>query len=301
MTLTEINKTSELNGGRRRRTNAELAVLDAVIYEIAELEQPISVRGLFYRMVSRGLVPKTDKADKKTGTPSGYGIVQRELLKMRRRGDMPYSWITDGTRLRLKPRSWSSAQAALENTARMYRRNLWIDQDVHVEIWSEKDAIRGVVYPVTAQYDVPLMIAKGQCSDTFIYQTAADIAADGKPAVIYQLGDHDRDGVRAWNAIQRKLRQFVPDHIELTFERLAVTPGQIAEYELLTRPDKTDSGFGDCVDVDAIPTPTLRQLVGDAIEQWIDPEALRKNNIAEDSERTIMHRIAAGGLEDYSW
>src|SRR5687767_9522187 len=101
MTAT-VYGTSQLNGRRHRRTKAELAEIDAAIYEIAEAEQPISVRGLFYRMVSRGLVPKTDKHGKKTGTPSGYGVVQREVLKLRRRGDMPYSWITDGSRLRLK-------------------------------------------------------------------------------------------------------------------------------------------------------------------------------------------------------
>jgi len=67
--------TSQLNGGKRRSTNAELAEIDAAIHEIAEAEQPVTIRGLFYRMVSRGLVPQTDRADKAAGIPSGYGIV----------------------------------------------------------------------------------------------------------------------------------------------------------------------------------------------------------------------------------
>jgi hypothetical protein len=117
---------------------------------------------------------------------------------------------------------------------------------VHVEVWSEKDAIRGVVYPVTAQYDVPLMIARGYSSETFLQQTAEEITEHGKTTAIYQLGDHDRDGVRAWQAIQKRLRAFVPDDIELKFDRIAVTPEQITEYKLPTRPDKTDSGFGPC-------------------------------------------------------
>jgi hypothetical protein len=116
--------TSALNG-RCRRSNAELAEIDAAIYEIAEAEEPVTVRGLFYRVMSRGLVPKTE---------NGYAVVQRRALKMRRRADLPYGWITDGSRYRLKPRSWSSGQAALENTASMYRRDLWIDQNVHVEV-----------------------------------------------------------------------------------------------------------------------------------------------------------------------
>ena len=104
---------------------------------------------------------------------------------------------------------------------------MWADQDVHVEVWAEKDAIRGTVYPVTAEYDVPLMIARGYSSETFLWETAEDINDEGKPAVIYQLGDRDRDGVRAWEAIQKRLRAFVDDDIDLTFQRIAVTPEQI--------------------------------------------------------------------------
>ena len=292
-TETQVYRPSGLNEKRHRRTRAELAKIDAAIYEIAQAERPATVRGLFYRVVSRGLVPKTDK-----GKDNGYAVVQREALKMRRAGDLPYGWITDGSRLRLKPRSFTNAQAALENTARMYRRDLWIDQEVHVEVWCEKDAIRGVVYPATAQYDVPLLISRGYSSETFLWETAEDINDEGKPAVIYQLGDHDRDGVRAWNAIERRLREFVDEDIDLTFERLAVTPEQIDELELPTRPDKTDSGFGPCVEVDAIPSHLLREIVSDAIEDWIDDDLLSLTKTAELSERTILSRIA-NGWEDF--
>lgn len=272
---------------RQRRTNAELAEIDAAIYEIAEEERPVTVRGLFYRVMSRGLVPKDEK---------GYGVVQRRALKLRRAGELPYAWITDGSRIRLKPDTWDSAADALAVTASAYRRALWNDQNVHVEIWAEKDAIRGVVLPVTAQFDVPLMISRGFSSDTFLHETAEEIRSLGKPAVIYQLGDHDPSGVAAWRDIQRKLRSFVPPHVDLTFERIAVTPEQIAELRLPTRPTKKSdsraaSFVGDSVEVDAIPSPTLRRLVTDAIESWIDPEKLRITEIAEESERQILRRI----------
>lgn len=292
MTAATVYGTSALNGGRYRRTKVELAKIDDAIFDIAKAERPVSIRGLFYQMVSRGLVPKTDK-----GENNGYGVVQREALKMRRRGELPYGWITDGTRLRLKPETWSSAEEALRITAQTYRRQLWTNQGVHVEIWAEKDAIRGTVYQVTAEYDVPLLIARGYSSETFLYETAEEIAAEGKPAVVYQLGDHDRDGVRAWNVIQRRLRELVPDDIDLVFKRLAVTPEQVDEYGLLTRPDKTDSGFGPCVEVDALPSSTLRDLVRDAIEGWIDQEKLRITEIAEDDEREVLQRIAGTRYE----
>jgi hypothetical protein len=282
--------TSALNGGRYRRTKAELADINAAIYEIAEAEEPVTVRGLFYRVMSLGLVPKTEQ---------GYSVVQRQALKMRRASELPYGWITDGSRIRLKPRTFSNAQAALENTAKMYRRALWIDQGVHVEVWTEKDAIRGVISPVTIEYDVPLMISRGFSSETFLYETAEDINDEGNPAVIYQLGDHDPSGVAAWDDIQRKLRDFVDDRIDVTFERIAVTREQITELALPTRPTKQSDTRaarfeGESVEVDAIPSSTLRELVTDAIERWIDPHELRMTRVAEASERQILIRIAEG-------
>ncbi|GJF09526.1 hypothetical protein NGTWS0302_24010 [Mycolicibacterium cyprinidarum] len=285
--------TSALNGRRYRRTHTELAEINAAIYDIAAAEQPITVRGLFYRVMSRGLVPKSEK---------GYSVVQRQALKMRRNCELPYGWITDGSRLRLKPRTFTNAQAALENTAYMYRRDLWIDQGIHVEVWCEKDAIRGVVSPVTTKYDVPLMISRGFSSETFLYETAEDINAEGNRTVIYQLGDHDPSGVAAWEDIQRKLLHFVNGDLELTFQRIAVTPEQIVDLNLPTRPTKQSDTraarfIGDSVEVDAIPSSTLRELVSEAIESWIDPEALRLTKIAEESEKEILYRIA-GDWED---
>lgn len=288
LTLEALYGTSGLKPSRYRRSKAELADIDAAIYEVAEAERPVTVRGLFYRVMSMGYVPKTEQ---------GYAVVQRQALKMRRAGELPYGWITDGSRLRLKPRTFSNVQAALENTARMYRRDLWIGQGVHVEVWAEKDAIRGVIAPVTADYDVPLMISRGFSSETFLYETAEDINEDQKLTVIYQLGDHDPSGVAAWEDIKSKLRRFVDDRIEVIFERLAVTPEQISSLDLPTRPTKRSDTRaahfdGDSVEVDAIPSSKLRELVATAVEKWIDPNALRLTRIAEESERKILGRIA---------
>jgi hypothetical protein len=274
---------------RSRRTRAELQDLETAIYDIARTERPCTIRGVFYRVTSRGLVPKTE---------AGYRQVQNRILLMRRRGALPYGWISDGTRWQVKPETWSGVDAMLSETAQFYRRALWDNQAVHLEIWSEKDAIRSVVYPVTAEFDVPLMVARGFASESFLWETAQAIIADGKPAVIYQLGDHDPSGVSAWEHTRRRLAEFAP-RVEFEFERLAITPEQIIEHRLPTRPTKqSDSRAktfdGDSVEVDALPSPVLRDLVRNAIEQWIDPEALRLTKVAEASEREVLTRIAEG-------
>jgi hypothetical protein len=277
---------------RRRSTKVEIEVLETAIFGVAAAERPCTIRGVFYRVMSQGLVPKTE---------NGYRQVQNRVLLMRREGVIPYGWISDGTRWQIKPKTWSSIDRALENTAISYRRALWDNQDVHVEIWSEKDAIRSVVSPVTAEFDVPLMVARGYPSESFLYDTAQAIIATGKPAVIYQLGDHDPSGVDAWKHTQRRLTEFAPD-VEFQFERIAVTPDQIVEHQLETRPTKKSDTRarhfeGESVEVDALPSPVLRDLVRESIEWWIDPLALRLTQIAENSEREVLQRIA-GRWED---
>ena len=266
---------------------------DAIIHAVAT-ETPVSVRGVFYRVVSAGAIDKTE---------TGYRTVQRRLLHLRRNGAISYSAITDGTRLRMKPDSWSSAEIMLDDVAASYRRALWEDQHRAVIVMTEKDAIRGVVYPVTAEFDVELCITRGYSSETFthsIAETVYDNTSRGKQTYIYQLGDHDPSGVDGWRSFRERVREFAPD-AEVEFERIAVTPRQIYLWNLPTRPTKTSdsrsAGFeGESVEVDAIPASTLRQIVRIAIEQHIDPDILRFTRAVEAAEREGLEAIADRGL-----
>jgi hypothetical protein len=182
-------------------TSAERDAVQTAILAIAAAERPITVRGLFYRVMSKGLVPKTE---------NGYKIVQREALKMRRNGALSYGWITDGSRRRITLSAYSGIDQALIHTARFYRRRLWDDQNVYVEIWTEKDAITGVIQQTTLSYDVPLVVAKGYVSETFLWESAEHIMEADKPTFIYQLGDHDPSGINAFETIQADLRDWCP-------------------------------------------------------------------------------------------
>lgn len=220
------------------------------------------------------------------------------MLKLRRSGELPYEWIADGTRWNIKSQSWENVEQALKDAAASYRRALWHGQDVYVEVWSEKEAITSIVAPVTDSWDVPLMIARGFASESFLWKTAAAIRAVDKPTVIYQLGDHDPSGVAAWEHIQRRLRDFAPD-IDITFKRLAVTPEQIEELALPTRPTKTTDSrsknfAGGSVEVDAIPTSVLVPIVEDAILSHIDADALAIIRTVEERERAGLWAMADG-------
>src|SRR5262245_7626316 len=156
---------------------------------------------------------------------------------MRRAGERPDDWLADNTRLQRKPRTFDGVEDALRATAAFYRKALWTDAGSYVEIWLEKDALAGVVYPVTSMYDVPLMVARGYASLSFLYDAAEYINTLDVPTFIYHCGDFDPSGVNAGEKIEETLREMAPD-AEIFFERIAVTPEQIRAWALPTRPTK---------------------------------------------------------------
>ena len=214
---------------------------------------------------------------------------------MRRAGELPYNWLADNTRWQRKPRTFNSVEDALRDTAAFYRKNLWADADCYVEIWLEKDALAGVVFPVTALYDVPLMVARGYASLSFLYSAAEAINELVVPAYIYHFGDFDPSGVNAGEKIEETLRELAPD-AEIYFERIAVTPEQIAEWDLPTRPTKASDtrskNFGEIsVELDAIEPNQLRAIVQAAIEQHLPQEQFEILKVAEESERDLITRL----------
>jgi hypothetical protein len=286
-TAAPVYPTSLINR-RTRSTKAEVEDRRAALLDIVVEHQPMTVRQLFYQATVLGLIEKTE---------AGYAKVQTDLVRLRRSGELPYGYLTDSTRYQRKPDSYQSIGHALEETASFYRRDLWAAADSYVEVWIEKDALSGVIYPITSEYDVPLMSARGYASLSFLHGAAEYIGELEVPAYIYHLGDYDPSGVDAANKIEETLCELAPD-AEIYFKRVAVMPWQIQAWNLPTRPTKTtDSraksfGSHESVELDAIEPEMLRSLVRGCIEKHLDQARLKVLKAAEESERAILLKFA---------
>jgi hypothetical protein len=287
-----MNVSAQIYGAspvkRDRRTKAEIAELRAVLKRVIRRYQPMTVRQVFYQLVSMGAIGKSEQEYK--------GTICRLLSEMRRDGDLPWHWLADNTRWQRKPTTYRGLDHLLQETARLYRRALWEKQDAYVEVWLEKDALAGVLVTVTAEWDVPLMVTRGFASLSYLYTAAEAIAAVKKPAYLYYFGDRDPSGVAIDRKIEQDLRTFAPQ-AEIHFERIAVTPGQIDELDLPTRPTKTSdsrsrSFEGESVEVDAIDPETLRELTRDCIERHINMQELAAVCAVEEQERDTLSEIA---------
>lgn len=265
---------------RVRATKAEVTARREALRALALELAPATVRQVFYQATVRGYVEKTE---------SGYQKVQEDLVLLRRTGRLPYSALADNTRWQRKPDTYTNVETALREAAKHYRKDLWAEADRYVEVWLEKDALAGVIMPVTTAYDVPLMVARGYASLSFLHSAAEQIAELEVPTYVLHLGDFDPSGVNAGEKIEQTLREMAPS-AEIHFKRLAVTPGQIKAWNLPTRPTKiTDSrakGFGDIsVELDAIEPGLLRGLVEMAIREHMPSDYYDELMIAEEDER----------------
>jgi hypothetical protein len=263
----------------------------------------MTVRSALYRAVCAGIYPDTSDRH--------YRQCQRIILKLRRRDVIPFDWIVDSTRRRLKTSSWSGLEDYWETVAACYRRSLWARQDDYVEVFVEKDAMAGVIEPVTAEFDVHLNVIRGQVSETFAYNIAAEWRRIQKPIYAYYLGDHDPAGLEIEKILQGKLEKF--SGRKISWARLAVTPSQFRRKTLLGFPVKATvsaarrksyiASFGDrCVEVDALPPSEVRQLVRSAIESHIDQVEWRRLKEVERLEKQSIRELVLApkpnGLDD---
>jgi hypothetical protein len=272
---------------RYRVTKTGLVARRAALLEIASAAQPATVRQIFYLASVRGVVAKDE---------SGYSRVQIDLVAMRRSGQLPHGWIVDHTRWQRRPVTFDSIDEALEDTAATYRKALWRNAASYLEIWLEKDALSGVVLPVTAKFDVPLMVARGYASETFLHSSGEYMAAVDKPCFVYHFGDFDPSGQDAARAIEKGLRQHA-QRAEIHFERIAVTPAQISAWNLPSRPTKQSDSrakkFGPVsVELDAIDPNRLRELIEEVIVRHLPPDQYRVLIEAEQSERKLFKGLA---------
>ncbi len=271
---------------RKRATKAEMEDRAAFLIAYAEQHGPVTVRQLFYAATVVDLIEKSE---------NGYNKVQAQVLALRRQGRLPYHCIADATRYMRKPRTFNGWEAALQDTANIYRKSLWAESDEEVEIWLEKSALAGVLYPVTSEYDVPLMPTGGYTSETFAYGAVNSVRHTDKTLVIYALYDFDRSGRDAAFSLQEKVERFGFEFdVPVEFHQLGLTYGQVMDLDLPTRPAKRTTKadqrwpYDYAAELDAIPPDTIRDMVREAIEDHLPRHELRHLKRVEKAERETL-------------
>src|SRR5262245_4305401 len=126
--MSEIYSASHLAEAeprRHRATAAEMEERAEFLIRYANDHGAVTVRGLYYQAVVHGIVGSIRPSPDTTRC-------RCRVLRLRREKRLPYDCIADLTRWQRKPRSYSGAAAAVEETARFYRKSLWDEADAYV-------------------------------------------------------------------------------------------------------------------------------------------------------------------------
>jgi hypothetical protein len=293
------------NAGTELRFRAKNTQLRARAVEILGGEKPMTLRALFYRLVSCAALKNTAAEYKRLG---------RLMVRLREAEEVPITgWLVDRVRSTLKPSSWSGLADYGQTVRDCYRKDLWAQMPHHVEVFVEKDAIAGTVHPVTDQYDVALRIIRGDVSVSFAGEIADFWARIRKPIAAFYLGDFDPAGFGIEEVLRQKLQQYsrrtiissaqsdprsvFSDSGAVVWHRLGVNTADFTQFGLISLPVKRTASrakaFIDrhgtaCAEVDAVPPDELRRRVRCAIEAHIDPERWKRLQRVEELERNAL-------------
>ena len=283
----QIDTCSKKVRGMARRS---LDLIEAM-YAAAEAAQPITGRGVGYKLFTRGLIPSMARSEMQR--------VYRLLREAREQGVIPWEWIVDETREFERCSVWDDPQEFAATVSRAYRRDFWTQQPVRVEVWSEKGTVRGVLQPILDKYAVGFRVMHGFSGATTIHDVAED--DDGRDLIVLYVGDYDPSGLyMSEHDLPDRLTKYGGDHVAL--ERIALTRKQTDGLPPFPASDKRKDPrhkwfvrhFGDrCWELDALDPNDLRARVEEAIRAEIEPIAWERCDLVNQAEQELLQTILA--------
>jgi hypothetical protein len=166
-----------------------LTQVNRIIIEYQAQGMPLTLRQLYYQLVSRGIIPNR--------LPE-YSKLSKVLKEGRMSGVVDWDAIEDRLRSAEKPPSWGGPAEIIESAINSYAKHRMEGQENYIEVWVEKDALSGVLSIVTEEYHIPICVNRGYSSASAMfdsYKRFKRALEGGQKIVILYLGDYDPSGV----------------------------------------------------------------------------------------------------------
>lgn len=275
------------------RDQALIDVSNHILDKYAAQGYDLSLRQLFYQLVSRNVIANTN---------ASYELLGRVISDARMAGLVDWDMITDRGRVTQSVKKWSGPGAMLRHAAKSYVYNRWKRQPNYIEVMVEKQALEGVICPVCASLGINYTSNKGYSSQSALYEASLRLSKalkNGKTPVVLYLGDHDPSGLDMTRDIRDRLALFVGKPVDV--KRLSLNKSQVDEYRLPPNPAKmSDSRANDYVEkhgrhsweLDALAPQVLAALVKKAVHRRLDQKLWNEDTILEDQHRKKLLVIA---------
>lgn len=254
----------------------------------------LTLRQLYYQLVTRNSIVNTERSYKNLGKLVSQG---------RLTGEIDWEAIEDRLRTPHQVTEWQSPADIMNAVMQSYTLPRWANQPAHVELWCEKDALAGVLLPITQQYHVTLMVNRGYSSQSAMKEAAErlEVAEDARKdrIIILYIGDQDPSGEDMVRDVEDRLILLTREQIGIEVIKLAITEAQVAQYTPPPNPAKRSDSraekyiakFGEfSYEADALPPDVLAGVVRGAIEQHIDQDRWREVIDQEEVHKRLLEQ-----------
>lgn len=253
-------------------------IIEAVNDVIGQYNMPLTLRQIYYRLVSRNIIENK---------LNSYKALSRILVNAREQGQVPEDMIEDRARTTYGgDGGYPGPEVFIQehvndfrNCWENYTKPLWDTQDTYLEVWVEKDALSRLVSEVAGEYRVMTCVGRGYSSYTYVREAVNRFipVQDEKECIILYFGDHDPSGLDITRDLGRRIADYGAPDVEV--RRVALLPEQIRQYSLPPAPVKMSDaraasfvakhGNG-VVELDALEPPVLQEMISQAIIQEIN-------------------------------
>lgn len=269
-----------------------IAKSNSIIAEYDRQGFTLTLRQLYYQLVSRDFIPNSQTEYKK---------LSATISDARLAGLVDWNAIIDRTRNLRANSHWENPAEILKSAIQSYRIDKWADQPYRPEVWIEKDALVGVIENSCQELDVPYFAARGYNSQSEMWATGhyrfRAHLSEGQVPIIFHLGDHDPSGLDMTRDIVGRLALFVGQDIEV--RRLALNFDQVEQYSPPPNPAKLAdpraegymAEFGrSSWELDALSPAVISDLITVAIQSVMDENLWQA---AVDRERKEIQDLTA--------
>lgn len=300
-----------------------IAQAQDIFVQYAKEGYDLTLRQLYYRFVAKAYFANKESNYKKLG---------KIINDARLAGYLDWKLMVDRTRKTEIPNAWDDPSKIIEESAKIYAKSLWQDQDYYIEAWIEKDALVGVLESASKEMNIPYLSCRGYTSQSEMWKASMRLLGkvrEGKKVVILHLGDHDPSGIDMTRDIEDRIQKFVGmdycrlvaddrgedpsdmkdvrtvygeamDHLEI--RRIALTMKQVREFDPPPNPAKvTDSRYAKYVEeygnesweLDALPPNTLVELVRSNASELIDWKLWQAAIEKQEEEKDALDEASA--------
>jgi hypothetical protein len=278
---------------RLNQDNKEkLITINKIITEYAEQGYRLTLRQLYYQLVSKDIIPNKQ---------SEYAKLSTLLTKGRMAGFVDWDAIEDRLRKPYIEYSVRDVSHAIKDTIEQYKLNRQLGQETYIEVWVEKDALSGVLRRITDKYHVKLMVNRGYSSTSAMHDSFIRMKREtnmGKEILILYLGDYDPSGLDMIRDIKERLNTFGLENVDVS--HIGITKEQIDVYNPPPNPAKITDPRADWYiekhgavswEVDALPPKVLNELLTKHIEESIDMSVYRDMLRLENHQKEELQEL----------